>query len=345
MGVTGTKGANITARDADLIIGIGTRYSDFTTASKTAFANPSVRFININVAEFDAHKHNALSLVADARVTLTELGEKLSGWSVDDGYRNNAAGLVKEWDAEVERIYSHDPQPLPAQGAVFGAINSFSDPHDVVVNAAGSGPGDLHKLWRTRDPKGYHIEYGYSCMGYEIPGGLGIKLAAPEREVYVVVGDGSYLMMPQDIVTAVQEGIKLTIVLVDNHGFASIGGLSEALGSAGFGTEYRFRSDDGQLKGTPIPVDYAANARSLGAHTIVAKSIGEFKEALVEAKAQSQTTVIVIETEREERVGGYESWWDVPIAEVSEVDEVNAARADYEKALLGERSYHAEGKQ
>jgi 3D-(3,5/4)-trihydroxycyclohexane-1,2-dione acylhydrolase (decyclizing) len=201
-------------------------------------------------------------------------------------------------------------------------------------------PGDLHKLWRTRDPKGYHLEYGYSTMGYEIAGGLGVKMAAPEREVYVMVGDGSYLMMSQEIVTAVQEGIKLNIVLLVNHGFASIGGLSASIGSGGFGTHYRYRNaQSGQLDGAPLPVDYAANARSLGAYVIVAPTLVALKAALVEARDQKQTTVIVVETDREQRVPSYESWWDVPIAEVSELESVQQARSAYEGAVKKERFF------
>jgi len=341
VGVTGTPGANITAREADLIVGIGTRYSDFTTASHTAFQNPKVRFININIAGFDAYKQHALPLVADARRALEELAVALKDYDTGAEYRARAAQLSQEWDAEVERIYTlgHGPG-LTSQGEVIGAVNTFSRPQDAVVCAAGSLPGDLHKLWRTRDPKGYHLEYGYSCMGYEIAGGLGVKMAAPEREVYVMVGDGSYLMMNAEIVTSIQEGYKLTIVLINNHGFASIGGLSEAIGDQGFGTRYRYRNpESGQLDGETLPVDFAANARSLGAHVVAADDLASFKLALEEARAQTRTTVIVIETDREQRVPGYESWWDVPVAEVSTSENVRARRAAYEKAREKERHY------
>ncbi len=338
MGVTGTPGANRLARDADLVIGIGTRYSDFTTASKTAFANPNVRFININVADFDAHKHAGLALVGDARACLEELAEALAGWQVSTDYSERVSTWRGEWDAEVDRIYDLGHGPLPSQGEVIGAVNRFAQPRDVVVCAAGSLPGDLHKLWRSRDPKSYHMEYGYSCMGYELAGGLGVKMADASREVYVMVGDGSWLMMSQEIVTAVQEGIKLTVVLLDNHGYASIGGLSKAVGSDGFGTKYRFRTEAG-LTGEVLPVDYAGNAASLGAHTITAGTMSEFADALAEARAQDQVTVIVVETDRRQRVPGYESWWDVPVAEVSENSEVRAARAAYDKASAAER-YH-----
>lgn len=340
MGVTGTPGANLTARDADLVIGVGTRYSDFTTASKTAFQNPEVRFINVNVAEFDAHKHAALPLVGDALVTLQELTAALAAYDTGDDYRAQAERFNRQWDAEVSRIYGLEHGPPISQGEVIGAVNTASRPHDVVLCAAGSLPGDLHKLWRTRDPKGYHLEYGYSCMGYEIAGGLGVKMADPDREVYVMVGDGSYLMMAQEIVTAVQEGLKLIIILIDNHGFASIGGLSQSVGSAGFGTHYRYRNaESGHLDGDHLPVDFAANARSLGAHVIEAHDLPSLKEALEVAKGQTRTTVITIETDREQRVPGYESWWDVPVAQVSELESVQEAHENYEASLRKERNY------
>lgn len=350
IGATGTFGANIMAREADLVIGIGTRYSDFTTASKTAFQNPAVRFININVAEFDAYKHSGLAVTGDARETLQELGELLQGWSVADVYRKRAAQFNKDWDTEVERIYNLGNKPLPSQGEIIGAVNAFSDEKDVILCAAGSAPGDLHKLWRTRNPKGYHLEYGYSCMGYEIAGGLGVKMADPDREVYVIVGDGSYLMLAQEIVTAVQEQVKLTIILIDNHGYGSIGALSRSLGGKGFGTRYLFRDEqtgilpDDQLHPSDaieryLPVNLAANAASLGAVVQQADTIDNFKKALAEAKQQTQITVIAVETDRYTGVPGYESWWDVPIAEVSEVESVQEARTAYEQALEKERFY------
>ncbi len=339
IGATGTLGANVTAREADLIIGIGTRYSDFTTASRTAFQDPGVRFVNVNIAGFDAHKQAAIPLVSDARSALEDLRGALAGYQVDAGYRERVRELNAEWDHEVERIYTLGNGPLPSQGEVIGAVNDFSDPGDVVVCAAGSLPGDLHKLWRTRDPKGYHVEYGYSTMGYEVAGGLGVKMAAPDREVYVMVGDGSWLMMSTEIVTAVQEGVKLTVILIDNHGFGSIGALSESVGSGGFGTEARYRGEDGLLSGGHLPVDFVANAASLGAHTLPVQGIDELKSALAEAKASTVTTVIKIETDRNTRVPSYESWWDVPVAEVSTLEPVRDARADYEGRRTTERTH------
>jgi len=340
IGATGTPGANITAREADLVIGIGTRYSDFTTASNTAFQNPKVRFININVMEFDACKRSALPVVADARAAVDALSQALRGWQVSGAYRQRGHKFNRAWDKEVERLYNLDTGRPVNQGAVVGAVNAFARPQDVVMGAAGSLPGDLHKLWRTRDPKGYHMEYGYSCMGYEIAGGLGVKMAAPDREVYVMIGDGSWLMMASELVTAIQEGYKLTVVMLNNHGFQSIGGLSRAIGSGGFGTRYRLRNaKTAHLDGAAVPVDYAANARSLGAHVITARDIPELNTALAEARRQTQTTVIVMETSLEQRVPGYESWWDVPIAEVSTRATVKQARKNYERAKTKER-YH-----
>jgi 3D-(3,5/4)-trihydroxycyclohexane-1,2-dione acylhydrolase (decyclizing) len=339
IGVTGTPGANILAREADLIIGIGTRYSDFTSASKTAFQNPDVRFININVAEFDAYKHSALPLIGDARVALTELLSLLGGYQTDLHYRARATAYNADWDAEVSRIYNLEHGPLISQGEVIGLVNTLSHPEDVVLCAAGSLPGDLHKLWRTRNPKGYHLEYGYSTMGYEIAGGLGVKMADPTREVYVMVGDGSYLMMSSEIVTAVQEGIKINIILLDNHGFASIGGLSKAVGSDGFGTKYRYRSATHQLNGEVLPIDFAANAASLGAHVIKANNRDEIADALQVARQIEGPVCIVVETDRSQRVPGYESWWDVAIAEVSTMPGVQQARRDYEEKKKQERYF------
>jgi 3D-(3,5/4)-trihydroxycyclohexane-1,2-dione acylhydrolase (decyclizing) len=343
VGATGTLAANRVAARADLVIGVGTRYSDFTTASKTAFQDAAVRFININVAEADANKVGGLALIGDARATLEALAERLKGWAVASEYRQLCTELQEEWDTEVTRLYHLGHEGLPAQSEVLGAVNELSGPRDVVVCAAGSMPGDLHKLWRTRDAKGYHVEYGYSTMGYEIAGGLGVKLADPSREVYVMVGDGSYLMMAQELVTSIQEGLKLTVVLVDNEGFASIGGLSRSKGTEGFGTRYRYRSDgslgddSGQREGRRLPVDLALNAEGLGAHVIRARGIEELREALVEAKAIDQTVVIYVPADRYEGVPSYESWWEVPVAEVSESGDVRKARKEHEREAARRR--------
>src|SRR5213596_3710897 len=291
VGATGTLAANRLAREADVVIGIGTRWTDFTTASHTVFGNAHVHFINLNVLDFDAHKNSGLALVGDARAGINALGARLRGYAVDASYRDLAARLNKEWDREVDRLYHLGHGPLPAQSEVIGAVNDAAKPGDVVVCAAGSMPGDLHKLWRARDPKGYHVEYGFSCMGYEIAGGLGVKLAAPEREVYVLVGDGSYLMLSSELVTAVQERQKLTIVLVDNRGFKSIGGLSRSLGTDGFGTLYRYRRNgslgvDSEQSDDYLPVDLATNAESLGATVIRAGSLEDLRAGLERARTE-----------------------------------------------------------
>ena len=340
IGATGTLAANRLAREADLVIGIGTRYTDFTSASMTAFQNPQVRFVNINTAEFDAYKVAALPVVADARVALEQLASWLSAYRVSKEYEAETASLKIQWEAEVDRLFHLNNPGRPAQSEVIGAIWEASGPRDVLLSAAGSHPGDLHKLWRTRTPNGYHMEYGYSCMGYEIPAAIGAKMADPSREVYVFLGDGTYQMMPSEIVTSVQEGIKIIIVLVDNHGFGSIGALSRSLGQSGFGTGYRFRSSaSGQLDGEPLTVDFAANARSLGAHALTATTLGELKDALRQAKTLDRTTVIVVETDPAVSVPGYESWWDVAVAEVSEMESVRAARARYVEERKRERHH------
>jgi 3D-(3,5/4)-trihydroxycyclohexane-1,2-dione acylhydrolase (decyclizing) len=328
------------AREADLIIGIGTRYTDFTTASKTAFQNPDVRFINLNVAEIDAFKHNGLPLVSDARVTLEEFSEALDGYHVSAEYTETLKGFQQQWESEVDRIYNGAHGSELNQGNVIGLVNSLSEPRDVVVCASGSLPGDLHKLWRTRDCKGYQLEYGYSCMGYEIAGGLGVKMADPSREVFVMVGDGSYQMMSSEIATSLQERYKINIVLINNNGFGSIGGLSKAVGAQGYGTEYRFRNpNSNQLDGEYIPMDFASNAASYGAHVIKVANRTEFENAMKEARQQTRTTVIVLDIDKEARVPGYESWWDVPVAEVSEVDTATAAREEYDRAVKRERFF------
>ncbi len=339
IGATGTTAANELAARADVVIGIGTRWSDFTTASRTVFADPEVRFVNVNVAAFDAAKQSGVAVVADARAALGALADALTGWSTDLTYRDRARELADRWHATVQAAYTTRHQPLPAQAEVIGVVNEVSTDADVVLCAAGSMPGDLHKLWRTRAPGEYHVEYGYSCMGYEIAGGLGAKLAAPDSEVFVMVGDGSYLMMASELVTAVQEGIKLVVVCVDNHGFASIGGLSESVGSQRFGTSYRFRGPGGRLDGDYLPVDLAANAASLGVDVLRAKSIEELREALVKARASDRTTLVHIETDPLLPAPSSDAWWDVPVAEVAGLDSTREARAGYEKAKERQRPY------
>ncbi len=338
-GATGTPGANKFMSEADLIIGIGTRYSDFTTASKTAFGNPAVKFININVASFDSHKQGALPLTSDAKVCLEELTDLLGDYTTATEYRKSAADANKSWDEQVEGFFKVSGALPVTQAEVVGAVCGFAGPRDVVLCAAGSLPGDLHKLWRTVDPKGFHLEYGYSTMGYECAAGIGAKMACPDREIYVMVGDGNYLMMNNEIVTAIQEGIRYTIILLDNSGFGSIGGLSQSIGSQRFGTKYRYRDETtGQLSGDKLPVNFAQNARSLGAHVIQANDIDSLKKALHEAKKQSTTTVITIDTDLYKGIPGY-AWWEVAVAEVSEIDSVKEAYKIYSENKKKQRYY------
>jgi 3D-(3,5/4)-trihydroxycyclohexane-1,2-dione acylhydrolase (decyclizing) len=342
IGATGTAAANALAGAADLVLGIGTRYSDFTTASRSLFER--ARFVNLNVAAFDAAKQSAIALTADARTGLGALRGALAGWSVPAAYREETRERVARWNAVVDEAFGGSGTGLPAQAEVLGAVGDVAEARDVVVCAAGSMPGDLHRLWRARDPKGYHVEYGYSCMGYEIAGGLGVKMALNEqpggagREVFVMVGDGSYLMMSSELVTAVQEGVKLVVVLVQNHGFASIGALSESVGAQRFGTRYRYRTPTG-LDGDVLPVDLAANAASLGTQVLTARTTAELREALVRARAASRTTVVHVETDPRVPAPDGGAWWDVPVAEVSALDTVREARARYEKDKQAQRPY------
>lgn len=342
LGATGTKYAIDVANEADLVVGIGTRYSDFTTASKSIFKNPGVRFININVNEFDSYKHNALALTGDAKVTLEELQALLGSHEVEADYRKRIAEINKAWDDEVTEIYAtgNGSNPPIDQAVVIGTLNSFMNPEDIMINASGSAPGDLHKLWRATHPKNFHLEYGYSTMGYEIAAGLGAKMAAPEREIYVICGDGGYLMNNNEIVTAIQEGIRFTIVLINNNGFASIGGLSESIGSERFGTKYLYREEtSGQLSGDILPVDLAKNAESLGAVVIKATDAASLQKALEEARKQNRVTVVYIETHLHRTVKGYHAWWEVPVAEVSQSASVQKAFETYKENKKQQRIF------
>jgi 3D-(3,5/4)-trihydroxycyclohexane-1,2-dione acylhydrolase (decyclizing) len=344
VGATGTFAANEIAEGADVVIGIGTRYSDFTTASKTQFQNPHVRFININVSAFDAGKHSGLQLIGDARECIEALTKALRGWQMADDYRARVTQLHDAWEQTVDEQYAIRHTPLPSQSELIGAVNTRSDKNAIMVCAAGSLPGDLHKLWRASTPKNYHLEYGYSTMGYEIAGGLGAKMAAPERDVIVMVGDGSYLMMNQEIVTSVQENYKLIIVLLDNDGYKSIGSLSRSLGQHGFGTRYVYPSDnilpddrDGAQVCT-LPIDLASNAESLGAIVLRCEGYAQFCKALKKAKKTDRTTVIYIRNDRYAGVPGY-GWWDVPPSEVSEMLSVQESRREWEKGRAKERIF------
>jgi 3D-(3,5/4)-trihydroxycyclohexane-1,2-dione acylhydrolase (decyclizing) len=342
LGATGTKYAINVANEADVVIGIGTRYSDFTTASKSIFKNPDVRFINININEFDAFKHAALPVIGDAKAVLDELSELLINYSVNSDYRSAIAQMNKAWDEEVTQIYATGNGSVPPidQAVVIGTLNTFMDDRDVMINASGSAPGDLHKLWRATDPKNFHLEYGFSCMGYEIAAGLGAKMADPSREIYVICGDGGYLMNNHEIVTAIQEGIKFTILLLNNNGYASIGGLSESIGSERFGTMYKYRDEaSGQLSGAFLPVDLAKNAESLGANVIRATDQSSLLNALEQSKSAERTTVIYIETSLYRTVKGYHAWWEVPIAEVSTSPTVQQAFETYKENKKEQRIF------
>lgn len=341
VGSTGSAAANALAREADVVIGVGTRYSDFTTASHTIFANPDVRFVNVNVLAFDAAKHSATMLVADAREALVALGQGLAGWSTDPAYHQRVQDLDADWQRVVDECYHRNNQPLPAQTEVFGALNELMGEKDVVINAAGSMPGDLQCLWRARTPEQYHVEYAYSCMGYEIPAALGVKLAVGDAaEVVSIVGDGTYQMLPMEIATIVQEGLKVIFVLLQNHGFASIGALSESRGSQRFGTKYRMRNpQSGRLDGENVPFDLAANAASWGADVLTCNGIEEFRANYAKAVASDRTTVLYIETNLYGPHPPGSAWWDVPVSEVSELESTQQAYAEYVAEKAPQRHY------
>ncbi len=340
VGSTGNTAANTLAREADLVIGIGTRYSDFTTASHTIFANPDVRFLNINVLAFDAAKHAATMVVADAKHALEALTEALDGWSTDEAYQARAGELDAEWQKQVDICFGPHDQSLPAQTEVFGALNELMGDHDVMINAAGSMPGDLQALWRARTPEQYHLEYAYSCMGYEIPAALGVKLAVgDEHEVVAIVGDGTYQMLPMEIATLAQEGIKVILVLLQNHGFASIGALSESRGSQRFGTRYKTRSASGRLDGEDVPFDLAANAASWGADVLKCHGMAEFRENYARAVASDRTTVLYIETNLYGPNPPGSAWWDVPVSQVSELESTRKAYSEYVAEKAAQRHY------
>jgi 3D-(3,5/4)-trihydroxycyclohexane-1,2-dione acylhydrolase (decyclizing) len=340
IGHTGTAVSDELARTADLVIGVGTRYTDFTTASGTLFQNPDVRFLNLNITGFDAHKLAARTLVCDARSGLERLLEALSGHRVSEAYEAEYRAGKERWEEVVEAAYrADDENAVPTQTQVLGALDAAVGDDDVVINAAGSLPGDLHKLWRSRSPRQYHLEYGYSCMGYEIPAGIGVQQAAPGTPVWALVGDGTYLMMPTEIVTAVQEGLPVNIVLIQNHGYASIGGLSEETGGERFGTAYRFRAADGTFTGAPLPVDLAANAASLGMDVLRAKTVGELREALAAARSSDRPTCVYVETDPAPTAPPAEAWWDVPVAETASREAAVEARERYDRQVADRRRH------
>ncbi|WP_374196153.1 3D-(3,5/4)-trihydroxycyclohexane-1,2-dione acylhydrolase (decyclizing) [Streptomyces sp. ISL-112] len=352
IGHTGTATADELARTADLVIGVGTRYTDFTTASGTLFENPAVRFLNLNITGFDAHKLAALPLVADARTGLEALTSALAGrgYRVDPAYETEYTGAKEAWEEQVEASFTTpDPTARPTQTQVLGLLDTLVTEDDILINAAGSLPGDLHKLWRTRSRDQYHVEYGYSCMGYEIPAAIGVLLAtatqgSPDRPrpVWALVGDGTYLMNPTEIVTAVQENLPLKLVILQNHGYASIGGLSETVGGERFGTAYRHRDADGGFTGPPLPVDLAANAASLGMRVLRATTIDDLRKALAEARSADGPTCVYVETETPDTVSGplpAQAWWDVPVAETATRPAAVKAREEYDRRVAARRHH------
>ncbi|MBT3150439.1 3D-(3,5/4)-trihydroxycyclohexane-1,2-dione acylhydrolase (decyclizing) [Streptomyces sp. CHD11] len=340
IGHTGTAVSDDLARTADLVIGVGTRYTDFTTASGTLFQHPDVRFLNLNITGFDAHKLAARTLVCDARTGLRQLTEGLAGHRVEEAYEAEYRAGKERWERVVESAYrADDDSAVPAQTQVVGALDAVVGDEDVVINAAGSLPGDLHKLWRARSPRQYHLEYGYSCMGYEIPASLGVQQAAPGTPVWALVGDGTYLLMPTEIVTAVQENLPVKLVLIQNHGYASIGGLSESVGAERFGTAYRHRAADGTFTGAPLPVDLAANAASLGMRVLRARTVGELRAALAEARACDRPVCVYVETDPAPTAPPAQAWWDVPVAEVASREPAALARERYDTQVAGRRRH------
>jgi 3D-(3,5/4)-trihydroxycyclohexane-1,2-dione acylhydrolase (decyclizing) len=341
IGVTGGLAANKLAKEADLIIGVGTRYSDFTTASKSAFTHPEAQFLNINVNRMDSAKLEGTALTSDAKEALGVLTEALSKEAYAVAYADGeVAGLKAEWDDEVDRLYALEWDGGLAQTRALGVINETIDARSVVVCAAGSLPGDLQRLWRVAEPKGYHLEYGFSCMGYEVSGAFGAALAEPDREVYALVGDGSYLMLHSELVTSLQERRKFTVLLFDNHGYQCIHNLQRGHGSDGFGNEFRYREPDtGRYSGESMPIDFAAHARSLGAAAYKVSTAEELREALVKAKGVTRTTLIEITVVPGTNTDGYESWWNVGVPAVSASDKVTQAHAEMQKQLNKAKAY------
>ncbi|UVY84498.1 3D-(3,5/4)-trihydroxycyclohexane-1,2-dione acylhydrolase (decyclizing) [Brachybacterium sp. NBEC-018] len=340
VGATGNDAANTLAAEADLVIGVGTRYTDFTTASHTAFRNPDVRFVNLNVKAFDAAKHSAEMVVADAREGLVALQGALQGWQAPAEHGERARALRSDWEELVAPCFAPHDQELPAQTEIFGALNELMGDEDVVINAAGSMPGDLQALWKARSPRQYHLEYGYSCMGYELPASLGVKMAAPEAEVVAIIGDGTFQMAPQEIATIVAEDLKVILVILQNHGWSSIGALSESHGSQRFGTKYRMRSgESGLLDGEKLPFDIPANIRSYGLEVAEVSSTADFRDAYRRAEASEHATAIVVNTDLYGPHPPGSGWWDVPVSATSRLESTQAARTEYEAALAPQRHY------
>lgn len=347
IGVTGTQVANKLAAQADLVLAIGTRLQDFTTASKWAFQHPQVKILQLNVSAFDGYKMGATLLQADAKLGLQAIHKALESlqtrgksYATDQGYQQQISQWRQEWQQEVNRLYRTEISDGNSQTMVLGVLNDFVSEQDVVVSAAGSLPGDLHRLWRSKTPKDYHLEYAYSCMGYEVAAGLGVKMAHPHGEVYVLVGDGSYLMLHSELLTSIQEGYKITIILLNNQGYQCIKGLQQSQGSRGFGNEFRYRDKASQrLEGETLRVDFVQYARALGANAMLANDVTEFNQSLQEAKQSSISTLIEIHVNANSMSGGYESWWRVAVAEVSTADEVKQAYQTMENKVKQVKPY------
>lgn len=340
LGSSGSRFANGLAQQADVVIGIGTRYTDFTTASNTLFQNPNVKFVNINTTEFDAYKEAATGLVGDARETIRELGERLADWQVPVAHRDHAVAEAQAWREEIDRIIDpgSDGDTL-SQSAALGIVNSFAKENDVVINAAGSMPGELHRIWRPGGPYSYAIEYGYSCMGYEVAAGVGAALADPEREVITFIGDGTWLMLSSELLTSIQEGLKQIVLIVDNKGYGSIGALSESVGSQAFGCRFKFRDEGGQYGDDYLPIDFVANAASYGATVYTADTAAQLTEAMGKAVAGEETAVIYVQVDAKARFGGSGAWWEVPVAQISTVESTEQARVVYDQERSKQKLY------
>lgn len=363
IGVTGSLAANLIAEKSDLVIGVGTRFTDFTTGSKGLFRNENVDYITINTSKFHADKMDATKLVGDAKLVLEQLMARLENIGYKSSYRSEVEEAKDKWDKELHRLYSieykedfipeisgHNDnsakefykemnKALP-QTQVLGELNKFLKKDYVIVGASGSLPGDLQRVWKTDDKDSYHMEYGYSCMGYEISGGLGVKLAEPDKEVYVMVGDGSYLMLHSELITSIQENKKINIILLDNSGFGCINNLQMNNGIESFNTEFRYRNEKtGLLDGGYISIDYAKSAEGYGAKTYKVNTIEELREALEDAKKQTVSTLIDIKTLPKTMTNGYNSWWHVGIAGVSKSGSVREAYKEKEENLKKARKY------
>ncbi len=364
LGVTGNAAANELAREADVVIGVGTRFTDFTTASKQLFQNDSVEFVTVNTSEFHAGKLEAAKVVADAKAGLTELGEQLMKADYQSGYENEITDAKENWQKELTRLYQTDFKTADfkpeiaghldeqlseyekalnsslTQTAVIGKINETIDESAIIVGAAGSLPGDLQRMWVSEKPNTYHMEYGYSCMGYEISGSLGVKMAEPDKEVYAMVGDGSYMMLHSELITSIQENKKINVLLFDNAGFGCINNLQMGNGMGSFGTEFRKRNEmTNKMDGNIIPVDFAKSAAGYGVKTYSVRTMAELTEALEDAKKQTVSTLIDIKVLPKTMTDGYEGWWHVGVAEVSEKEAIKAAYQDKEKTLATARKY------